>query len=149
LYKKEIRINGKKYTYYYYNLREGSKVKNVCLGRDRKIAKQKEDELKGVPLKIQSFPVSGKNLLEGAPNPFKQFEFGVVGRVLLIMFIILFGFGLFYTFNGLTGFVVYNDNIVLDVDNYVSSDAIVFLTVNLEEYTKSISEFGIEPDENG
>ena len=137
MYKKEVRINGKKYSYYYYNLREEGRVRNVCLGSDKKLAKEKEVKLRG-----------GFNLLEKAPEPVKRFEFGKIGKGALILLIILFGFGFFYLFNNITGLVVFNDNIVLDVNEYVSSDALVFLTVNLQEYNKSISEFGIEPDEN-
>jgi len=37
VYKKEVKINGKKYSYYYYNLREGDRVRNICLGSDKKL----------------------------------------------------------------------------------------------------------------
>ena len=137
MYKKEVKINGKKYSYYYYNLREEGRVRNICLGSDRKLAKEKEVKLR------EEF-----NLLEKAPEPAKRFEFGNVGKGALIILIILSCLGFFYLFNGITGLVVYSDDIVLDVNEYVSSDALVFLTVNLEEYNKSISEFGIEADEN-
>ena len=36
MYKKEERINEKKYTYYY-NLREGDRVRNICLDRDKRM----------------------------------------------------------------------------------------------------------------
>ena len=43
MYKKEVRINGKKYSYYYYNLREEGRVRNVCLGIYKEIEKIKTE----------------------------------------------------------------------------------------------------------
>jgi len=45
LYKKEVFVKGRKYSYYYHNIRSEGKIKNICLGSDLKKAREKLKEL--------------------------------------------------------------------------------------------------------
>ena len=133
MYKKTIKRGENIYTYYYTNIRKEGKVRNIFLSSDKREAVRLEQELKN-----------------NIPQP-KERESGGANKILskdtifLFLGIFLF-FGMFlYLFNGITGFAVLDNNIIeLDVNKNVSLNATVFLTFNLNEYSKQISEFNPE-----
>ena len=133
MYKKTIKRGDNIYTYYYTNIRKEGKVRNIFLSSDKREAVRLEQELKN-----------------NIPQP-KERESGGANKILskdtifLFLGIFLF-FGMFlYLFNGITGFAVLDNNIIeLDVNKNVSLNATVFLTFNLNEYSKQISEFNPE-----
>ncbi|MCD4666751.1 hypothetical protein K8R47_03000 [archaeon] len=133
MYKKIIKRGGRFYTYYYYNFREGNKVKNICLGSDKKLAKEK---IKSLLLdQGKEVPKSG-NFLD---QNYVKFSFFVLT--------IIFGGLFFYFFNDITGLVVYSEDVIqLDVNDYVSSGAIVYLSVNGMEYSNSIDSYGLKQE---
>ncbi|MBU2634599.1 MAG: hypothetical protein KJ674_05140, partial [Nanoarchaeota archaeon] len=93
MYKKLVKKGGRLYTYYYHNIREEGRVKNICLGSNLKDARKKLCGLRN----------ENYNLLDNAPEPNKRFNFG---PVFVIFFILLFGFGFIYFFEDITGFVI-------------------------------------------
>ncbi len=58
MYEKEDRIGKYNYTYYYYNVKLKGKVKNICLGRDKKEAERKIKQIKEESIKMKR-PVAG------------------------------------------------------------------------------------------
>ena len=155
MYKKTIKRGEKEYTYYYTNVREGKKVRNIFLSSDRKEAIKLEKRFKqrdvDSPAPILTQPKERVSGFGGANKPFtKSFAKNGLSQVFLFLGIIIAA-GLFlYLFSGITGFfVLENNNIQLDVNKQVGIDSVVFLTVGLNEHSKPLSEFGYEVVDNG
>ena len=101
MYKKQVKIKGKKYNYYYHNFKVNRKVKNICLGHDREEALKKLDKLVNKDLKI--------GLIK---RELYKINFGNFNRTLIIILIFAIFAGLFYYLNPeITGSAVYNNNL--------------------------------------
>src|SRR3989344_116932 len=133
MYKKLVKKRGRIYSYYYHNVREQGRIKNICLGSDLRKARERLNSLKK----------PSYNLLDNAPIPGKKFEINI-GKVLTVVLILILGFGFLYFFNEITGLVVYENTVNLEVNNFVSSNAYVNININNNEYIKSINEFNLE-----
>src|SRR3989344_8802125 len=134
MYKKKIKRGDNEYTYYYTNIRKNGKVRNIFLSSDREEAISLEKGLKA------------NSPSEGSIDPprVKSFE-GSFLRFSLFFGILFLGGLFFYFFNDITGFAVVDHNIIeLDVNRDVSLNSTVFLGVGLDEYSKPISDFGLE-----
>ena len=129
MYKKRIRKGNKTYTYYYHNYRENGIVRNISLGRDKLKAKEKLSQLTN--------PNSPEKLPYKPSQPF-----------LLLALLITFTLGmtLLYSFSTFTGLTIYNDDTIsLDVNDFVSKEAQVFLVVENQEFTSPITQFSLSP----
>ena len=135
MYKKTIKKGDRNYSYYYTNIREGQKVKNIFLSSDKKEAVRLENELKNNK--------SGKeNLLYNSSQ--HRERFGGANAIFLFLGVLFITGIFFYFFNGITGFTVLDNDIELDINKYVSLNSTVFLTVDLDEYSRPVSDFGFE-----
>ena len=103
MYKKKIKIKGKKYLYYYHNIKLNGKVKNIYLGSSKKEALEKLDKIKEDRL--------NEELLKNAPSPNYEFQNDFVNenlkKLFLFLLIILLGISFFNNYNFITGFIVY------------------------------------------
>ena len=153
MYKKIIKKSGKKYSYYYHNIKVKGRVKNIFLSDNKKEALVKLNELRNGGANNLSF----NKLLKVIPSPdyIKTSSSAIPGPVnisdlrgtFLFLLTIFIGLGLFYYFSGLgiTGLVVYSDsNINLEVNNFASKDAQVFVSVNNQEINRSITQFNLD-----
>ena len=70
-------------------------------------------------------------------------RFGGANIVFLFLGVLFITGIFFYFFNGITGFTVLDD-IGLDINKYVNLNSTVFLTVDLDEYSRPVSDFGFE-----
>ena len=130
MYIKKIKRGKKVYSYYYHNIKEEGRVKNIFLGQDKKEAADKLNQL--------SDNQAHKILLSGAPSPERtnyNFNYALIIGIVLVL-----GLGFLY-FNNITGLVIYEPNIVtLNVNNNVSQEADIYINVFGQEQTKKINE---------
>src|SRR3989344_3653494 len=140
MYKKIIKRGKNDLTYYYTNVRKEGKVKNIFLSSNKKEAIELERKLKNNDFK--------KSNVSSQPEK-RTYGFGGANSLFLFLGIILTAGLFFYLFNGITGFAVIDNGVIeLNVDKNVSLNSIVFLTVNLNEYNKPLSDFNFEKIDN-
>jgi hypothetical protein len=102
MYKKQVKIKNKKYNYYYHNFKVKGKVKNICLGRDKKNAIKKLEGLIDKDIK------GHLNLKE-----LQKLNFHNSSRIFFIVLIFLIGVGILYALNlNITGLTISNNNLV-------------------------------------
>ena len=130
MYKKIVVRNGKSYEYWYSNYRQDGKVKNVFLGTNGRDALRMERNLRR----------TNYNLLDNAPQPSNRSG----ATLYLVMGVLLLGGVFFYLNFGITGFAVYDGELSMEVNDYVSENATVILLVDLEEYARNISDYGFD-----
>jgi len=132
VYTKKIKRGKKIYSYYYHNVKEGGRVKNIFLGKNKEDSIRKLNEIKEDKVH--------KSLLESASSSIKEKPSYLAYLTLLIIFSI--GLSLFYFITQTTGFVSYDPGIVnLDVNNNISKNASLFVNVLSLESSKPITEF--------
>jgi hypothetical protein len=101
MYKKQVKIKGKKYNYYYHNFKVSGRVKNICLGHSKSEATKKLEELMNKDIKEHLVNKELYNI------NFKNFS-----RTLIIVAVFGIFAGLFYFFSpGITGLAVYDNNL--------------------------------------
>ena len=107
MYKKIIKKSGKKYSYYYHNIKVNGRVKNIFLSDNKKEALVKLNELRNGGANNLSF----NKLLKVIPSPdyIKTSSSAIPGPInisdlrgtFLFLLTIFIGLGLFYYFSGL------------------------------------------------
>lgn len=101
MYKKQIKIKGKRYDYYYHNFKINGKVRNICLGTNKEEATKKLEELlnKDIKISLMHQDHHRTNLRNNS-------------RIFLVMFIAILFIGVLYYFSpAITGLVVYDNNL--------------------------------------
>ncbi len=128
MYKREVTAKGKKYYFYYYNIRENGKVKNVCLGSDLKKANKKLSELKkrNHAFKFMDFLwMHKKNVL-----------------LLSLIFLTCLAYGLFFnSTNFLTGFATYE--VTVDASTSDGGSVTLKTTLNATADASDVADFGV------
>ena len=101
MYKKQVKIKGKKFNYYYHNFKIDGRVKNICLGNNKEGAAKKLEELLNKDIKQE---LTYKNL--------DMAHFKNSSRTFIILLISVVMIGALYYFNPqITGFTVANNNL--------------------------------------
>ena len=141
MYKKKIKIGDRIYNYYYHNIKEKGRVKNIFLGDNKELALNKLNQIKEER--------TLKELINDAPSPIETIgnTIETTGRksnnliyfiILLITFVV--GLSMFY-YENITGFITYEQNTIkLDVNNYVARNSSVYVNVFGLEKSKLIDE---------
>ena len=133
MYSKIIKRGKKQYKYYYHNFKENGNVRNVLLGSDIKEAQNKLKE-------IQEKRSSEIKLL-APPSPLYPIRKMLNATNISFLVILVFSVFLLFTsiFNsGITGLAVIEDTSAsLNINDFVSQDSSVFLSIEGNEFFKS------------
>jgi len=124
MYKKQVKIKGKKYNYYYHNFKIDGRVKNICLGNNKEDAAKKLEELLNKNIKQE---LTYKNL--------DMAHFKNSSRTFIILLISVIMIGALYYFNQqITGFTVANNNLanVANILNKLNMQEIFGILISLE-----------------
>ena len=101
MYKKKIKINGKKYDYYYHNFKINGKVKNICLGRNKEEASMRLEELFNKDIKT--------NLMY---REHQKINLRNNSKTFLVVLIAILSIGALYYFEpSFTGLAVYENDL--------------------------------------
>ena len=124
MYVKIVKKGNKKYKYYYHNIKQEGKVKNIFLSNNKKEALIKLKALKSkqtinyellrnapAPHSLLNLNYNSKTLLDSAPSPVPEKGFNLPLITLLLVFGIGLGILYFILQPSITGFTVYNTNL--------------------------------------
>ena len=134
MYTKKIKRGEKVYSYYYHNVKEHGRVKNIYLGNKKKEALERLSKIK-----------EDISNLKGDLNKESYF----LRNSLIILLFLILGVSVFYFKPDLTGFITYSSSSInLDVNKEVNENALVYVNVFGQEKSKLVKEITKFENEN-
>ena len=106
MYTKKIKRGKKTYSYYYHNVKEGGRVKNIFLGNNKEDSIKKLNEIKEDKVH--------KSLLDSAPSPIKEKQDYKITEIVFLLAVFSLGLGIFYFINNVTTYATFEPNPTFD-----------------------------------